>query len=85
MPHGVAQTARHQQQQCIAGLVTAEVVDMLELVEIEEQQGTGSLVAHAQCEDAIEHFPETAAVEQVRQRIVVCQPHQVLLPPRCVP
>ena len=37
-PHGVAELLRSELQQMIAGSVTARVVDVLELIEVDEEQ-----------------------------------------------
>ena len=79
---GLARQAAEQMpgqlaQQLVAGRVTAEVVDLLELVKIEKQQMTE--VPPTAFQAALQQALQLAAVDQAGQRVVRGQARQALL------
>ena len=66
-------------KQLVAGLVPERVVDVLEVVEVDEQQRGGAVVAPAVSRLASELLVEPAAVEETSQRVVVGEVTEPLL------
>src|SRR3712207_7833530 len=57
----------HRTQEGVARGVAARVVDLLEAVEVDEQQGGLPAVALRPVDGAVEHAPEQRAVGQARE------------------
>ena len=62
--HGVAQLLRRELQQVIAGRMTARVVDVLELVEVDEEQRAARVFVGAARELGIELGDEPMAIRR---------------------
>ena len=71
-----AQDVGERAHDAVAGRVAAEVVDVLEVVEVEQQQRAVA----AECELAFELPGEGAAVEQAGQRVLVGHADEGFLP-----
>jgi len=70
-----AESLRDAPQQAVAALMSEAVVDELEAVEVEEQDGVGVRLAGADAADGIlESAREQFAVGQVREAIVLGEP-----------
>jgi hypothetical protein len=70
LAHGPAEPVGHVDQQQVARLVPERVVDQLELVEVEEDQGDLAAVAAAVAQVAVERAHEQPAVGQAGQGVV---------------
>ena len=65
-----AQARARLADQLVAGLVTVEIVDPLELVEIDEQQAYASVLGADSGERRVDPLPEADAVEQAGEPVV---------------
>jgi hypothetical protein len=63
---------RHLAEDAIAGLMAERVVDVLEAVEIDEQDGQPGLVAVRTLQCLVQPVAQQQAVGQAGQRVVVC-------------
>ena len=66
----VADRVRHAEQELVAGGVALAVVDDLEVVEVDEQEGDRDLVAPEEVELAVELLLERAVVPEAGQPVV---------------
>ena len=66
-----AQQSRDRDEELVAGVVPERVVDLLEVVEVEQQQGAGRTVPAAPVEVALELALEAAPVGQPGEHVVV--------------
>ena len=74
-----AQHDRRRHDELVAGVVAAGVVDLLEVVEVEQQQGAAGPGAGAQVEVLGERRVEPAAVGQAGEHVVVGEVREPLL------
>ena len=72
--HAVPEDGRHLLEQAIALGMAHGVVDRLEVVEIDEQQGALAAVTRARLERELEPLHQQAAVGQTGQRVEVGEP-----------
>ena len=79
VPGARPQPAGHQAQKLVAAMVPERVVDVLELVEVEEQEGHQLVVPASLDERLLQPVLEQGAVGQVRQGIVVREVPDLLL------
>ena len=77
--HAGLEPPRHCLEQLVAHLMAEAVVDGLEIVDVQEQQGRRQAVAARAAEDAGQAVAEQVAVGQAGQRIIVRQTVQALL------
>src|SRR5690606_10284137 len=75
--HRMAQLLRDLADEPVAGRVSAGIVHVLELVEVDEQQRAGR--AGGRSPDLLELFDEPPAVEKTRERVVIREPRQPLV------
>jgi len=69
-PHLASQRARHRGQDLVAGAVAADVVGVLEVVEVDEQQRQRRARDRGVRDRGLQRFVEAAPVQQLGQRIV---------------
>ncbi len=73
-----AQDVGHFSDQLVAGGVTVGVVDLLEVIEVEHQDGAGGALAPRPRHRDLQVFVEAAAVLQAGQRVLACLALQLL-------
>ena len=73
------QRARDGADQLVAGLVAERVVDVLEAVDVDHEQGAGAHAAARGGDLELELLQEPAAVEQVGERVVIGEVLQALV------
>ena len=78
-----AQLARDLQQHVVAGLVTEDVVDLLEPVDVENQDGAGELGAPRLIKRVLQLLEEGAAIEQAGERVGLGEADQFVV--ACLP
>ena len=74
VPNRLAEPPRHHFQDFIAGVVSEGVVDVLEPVEVDEQQGEGTIVAARDRDRMIQPLEELGSIVETRQRIEAREP-----------
>ena len=70
---------RHLHQQGIAGRVPHGIVDLLEAIEIEQEDGAGALFDARRIEDLFQRLRHLEAIGETGQRIVMRQPRGIFL------
>jgi hypothetical protein len=73
------QAFAHGLEQLVAGVVAEAVVDALEVVQVQQQQGTAALVGLGRSQGLLDPVVEQQAVGQVGERVVVNQVRQLAL------
>ena len=71
LTHPCPERLREAHDQLVAGTVAAGVVEVLEVVEVENQQGARRTVTRDACQVACEFALEATPIEQARQRVVI--------------
>ena len=69
--HGVTELLRRELEQVVAGGVTAGIVDVLELIEVDEEQGAASALVGTARELRVQLFDEAMAIREARELVVV--------------
>src|SRR5690606_33299825 len=76
--HAFAQTGRHFDQQGVARIVAAAVIELLEVVEIEEDESEMDIAALAFVDVMLETFEQQPAIGKLRQHVVESEEAQLL-------
>ena len=71
-PDRLLDPRRHRGEQFVSDLMAEAVVDELEVIEIEEQDGGGRLAAPLPAERLVEPVEEQDAIGQTGERVVEC-------------
>ncbi len=68
--HGRDEAAGHVPEQLVARVVAERVVDLLEVVQVEEEEGQGGTDARGDAQGLLQAVAEQGAIGQVGQRVV---------------
>src|SRR3546814_17291151 len=69
--HTVLQTLRNLQQQLVTDLMAERIIDSLEVIKVEHQDGKPFVVAACLPDRAFEPIKQQSAVRQIGQRVVM--------------
>src|SRR4030095_69302 len=77
--HAAGQTLGHRLQHAVAGCVTERIVNLLEAIEIQQQDGLHLIASSRERDGLLESIFEEALVGQISKRIMIRKMIQSLL------